>query len=93
MNKQTVYVFKGSKAQDTYVYLPQREDFSCLPASLADRLGPLTEVLELELWPERKLARAKARQVLESIAATGYYVQMPDPEERLLENDQLLWPD
>lgn len=89
----TIYVYKGSKAWNTYVFLPARDDFSALPESLTQRMGRLQEVMELELDLDRRLARSDPKRVLAAIESAGYYVQMPDPGERLLPNDQLLWPD
>lgn len=89
----TVFVYKGSKARDTYVFLPARDEFDALPESLTQRMGQLSEVLELDLHPGRRLARSDPERVLAAIQAAGYYVQMPDPDEQLLPNDQLLWPD
>ncbi|WP_419621567.1 YcgL domain-containing protein [Thiolapillus sp.] len=33
--------------------------------------------MELELHPERRLARANAEKVLKQLAEEGYYLQMP----------------
>lgn len=73
----TCYVYKSLRKADTYVYLPRRDDFSALPQELATTLGKLAFVLQLELTPERKLAREDASVVLEHLAQRGFHLQMP----------------
>jgi uncharacterized protein len=72
-----VFVYKSARRADTYVYFGAREDFARLPPELVERLGALTFVLELDLTPERKLARTDARVVLANIAARGFHLQAP----------------
>ena len=51
------YVYKSLKKADTYLYLAKRDDFAGLPEPLRTQLGSLQFVLEVELTPERRLAR------------------------------------
>lgn len=71
------YVYRSAKRDDTYVYLRDAGDFSVLPPPLAERLGALTQVMELELTPERRLARADVAVVRENLAQVGYFLQLP----------------
>ncbi|PJK13902.1 hypothetical protein CO613_07895 [Lysobacteraceae bacterium NML07-0707] len=71
------HVYKSSKRADTYVYLAARDDFDRLPGSLRSQLGALHFVLQVELTPERKLARENPRQVMENLAARGFHLQFP----------------
>lgn len=73
----TCYVYKSLRRRDTYVYLREQGDFSVLPQDLAATLGDLVFVLQLELTPERKLARELAPVVLEHLAERGYHLQLP----------------
>jgi uncharacterized protein YcgL (UPF0745 family) len=73
----TCYVYKSLRKRDTYVYLRQRDDFSVLPQELAVALGELAFVLELELAPDRKLARELAPVVLDRLAERGFHLQLP----------------
>lgn len=77
------HVYKSARRADTYVYLRERDAHGLLPAALADRLGALEFVLEVDLVPGRKLARADADAVRESLAAHGYHVQLPPTPEQL----------
>ena len=71
------YVYKSLKKADTYVYLAGRDAFTRLPEPLRDRLGRLQFVLEVELTPERRLARADAAEVREHLATHGFHIQFP----------------
>jgi uncharacterized protein YcgL (UPF0745 family) len=70
------FVYKSTRRPDTYVYLAERDAFGVLP-ELAERLGTLVFVLEVELTPERKLARTDAAVVRTNLAALGFHVQAP----------------
>ncbi len=71
------YVYKSQRKADTYVYLAARDDFERLPAPIRQQLGALRFVLEVELTPERKLARADPAVVRANLAAQGFHLQFP----------------
>lgn len=71
------YVYKSQRKADTYVYLAARDDFGRLPESLRTQLGPLAFVLDVELSPERKLAREDAAAVRDNLAVRGFHLQLP----------------
>ena len=74
---RTVWIYRSSKRLETYVYLPEADEFSQLPEPLRLAMGKLEFVMELDLYPGRKLARATAEAVLEAIEDKGFYLQMP----------------
>jgi uncharacterized protein YcgL (UPF0745 family) len=71
------FVYKSPRKADTYVYLAARDDFECLPGPIRQQLGTLQFVLEVELTPERRLARADAAVVRANLAAQGFHLQFP----------------
>ncbi len=73
-------IYKGRKKADTYLYLEREGDFSRVPAPLLALLGPLEQVMALELTPDRVLARADAEQVRKQLREQGFYLQMPPKE-------------
>ena len=77
IKSQEIKVFKSLKKLDTYLYLDKSQNFEELPSGLRDSFGQYELVLEMELSPERKLARADANQVLADIASKGFYLQLP----------------
>jgi len=72
-----VWIYRSAKRAETYVYLTAADEFTCLPADLRQAMGKLELVMEIELYPGRKLARAKAETVLAALQERGYYLQMP----------------
>ncbi len=76
-NAMLAYVYKSLKKADTYLYLAGRDDFTRLPEPLRLQLGGLQFVLEVDLNPERKLAQADPRVVMENLVTRGFHVQFP----------------
>jgi uncharacterized protein YcgL (UPF0745 family) len=73
------YVYKSLRKAETYVYLDERDGFARLPEPLRASLGELGFVLELDLTPERRLAREDAGVVRNNLASRGFHVQFPPP--------------
>ena len=80
-------IYRSSKKDDMYLYVPKAEegkdDLAELPDSLLGLMGQPQYVMDLELTPERKLARADVGEVLAKLEAEGFYVQMPPTPEEL----------
>jgi uncharacterized protein YcgL (UPF0745 family) len=83
MSVTRCFIYKSPRKADTYVYVPKADAFDALPQALAHALGPLVFVMELELTPGRRLARADASQVIAALAQEGFYLQLP-PADPLL---------
>lgn len=74
------FVYKSLRKADTYVFLAKCDGFDVLPAPIAETLGKLVWVMDLELTPERKLAREDAAVVIANIERRGFHLQLPPPE-------------
>jgi uncharacterized protein YcgL (UPF0745 family) len=74
------FIYKSLRKADAYLYVVEADDFAAVPAALRDMLGRLEFVMELQLTPERKLARADAAQVVDALSGQGYYLQLPPSE-------------
>ena len=74
------FVYKSPRKADTYVFLAKRDGFDVLPAPIAETLGKLVWVMDLDLTPERKLAREDAAVVIANIERRGFHLQLPPPE-------------
>lgn len=70
------FVYKSQRRDDTYLYLREAGNFSLLPAGLHERLGELSFVIELDLSPERKLARENVATVLADLTRDGFHLQL-----------------
>lgn len=70
-------IYKGSKKEHTYLYICEKEKFDDVPEVLMKTLGQLEFVMELDLYPEKKLAQADAEEVIEKLNKQGFYLQLP----------------
>ncbi len=77
-------IYKSSKKDETYLYLPKRDDFSAVPAPLMAQFGKPQFVMLFPVKPGRTLAQADIDSVLRDINDKGFYLQLPPPKENLL---------
>jgi hypothetical protein len=78
-------VYKSSKKADTYLFVEKRDDFSKVPEPLMKTFGRPVFVLLLNLGARDKLGIADIESVKSSLSDKGYYLQLPPPEENLLD--------
>jgi uncharacterized protein YcgL (UPF0745 family) len=71
------YIYKSSKKQNLYLYIQNKDDFSSVPEALFNSLGKLELIIELDLTPERKLAKEDPVKVIASLNQKGYFLQLP----------------
>jgi uncharacterized protein YcgL (UPF0745 family) len=86
------FIYKSLKKEELYLYLRKKDDFSEIPEPLYNSLGQIEFVMELEITPERKLAREDVNKVLSSLQDKGFFVQMPPtiiPAALVLKNSKL----
>jgi uncharacterized protein YcgL (UPF0745 family) len=60
-----------------FAHTDKKDDFSNVPEDLLRSFGELEFVLELELTPDRKLAKENSEHVLISLNEKGFFVQLP----------------
>lgn len=70
-------IYKGSKKQEMYLYVPKSDGLDNVPEALLARFGEMTLVTTLVLTETRKLARADIIKVMAEIQDRGFYLQMP----------------
>ena len=70
-------VYKGSRRDDTYLFVPAHDGLEGVPRALLETMGRLDLVMELELHPGRQLAREDVRLVMRNLEDQGYHLQMP----------------
>jgi uncharacterized protein YcgL (UPF0745 family) len=75
------FIYKSLKKDYLYLYIAKKDDFSRVPDALVNRLGKMEFVMDLELSPERKLAREDAGKVIENLKQQGFFVQLPPQKE------------
>jgi uncharacterized protein YcgL (UPF0745 family) len=74
-------IYKGRRAQDTYLFVPVKDQFSAVPQAVLQAMGPLEHVMDLVLTPSRRLARADAAVVMRGLLLQGCFVQLPPRDE------------
>lgn len=77
-------VYKSSRKDETYLYLPKRDDFSQVPEALLKTFGKATFVMLLPLDKREKLALVDIEKLKDELNTKGFYLQLPPPKEDLL---------
>lgn len=70
-------IYKGTKKEEMYLYVPKDTALSKVPEPLLASFGELQLVTTMVLTASRKLARADINKVLQEIADKGFYLQLP----------------
>ncbi|MBT8439159.1 MAG: YcgL domain-containing protein [Gammaproteobacteria bacterium] len=73
----TCWIYKSPKKEEMYLYVPRQDNFEDVPEILLQKFGNPLFVMELELTPNRKLARENAETILNNLAENGFHLQMP----------------
>jgi hypothetical protein len=76
MQRVTVWIYKGTRRAETYLYVPEENNFEQVPQDLLTALGTLELVMQLELHEGRRLARADAKEILKGVSQAGYFLQL-----------------
>ena len=87
MKGRLVEIFSGSRKAEAYLYVDKADGLAEVPESLLEQFGEAKSVMTMVLDRERKLARAKAAEVLDKIDEEGYYLQMPPTMAQLMARD------
>ena len=79
-------VYRSSKKQETYLFLPVGGVYEDLPEDLRAMFGDPALVMKLDLDADTRLAQAEAPRVIEALETEGYFLQLPPdtPVEELL---------
>lgn len=78
-------IYKSSKKAQTYLFVNKRDDFSDVPEALMSIFGTPMLVTVLNLASKSKLAMADLDTVIDNLSSQGYYLQLPPPQENLLD--------
>jgi len=74
-------VYKSLRKQQTFLFVLQEDDLSRVPEPLLKMLGEIEKVIDLELTPERSVARGEARYIMDDILEKGFHLQLPPTEK------------
>lgn len=71
-------VYRSNRKEGMYLYVLRVDaPFAGLPDALMQQFGTASHVLDLDLTPERTLARVRAIDVIQALRRQGFYLQMP----------------
>jgi uncharacterized protein YcgL (UPF0745 family) len=76
-NNLHCWVLASDRQPEMYLYLDREEGFDDLPETLRRHFGRPRPVMELDLHPDRRLARVEVAEVMAGLREQGYYLQMP----------------
>ena len=71
------WVYRSPRKQEMYLYVAGEDAFDPVPDTLLENFGDPILVIELELSPERKLAREDVNTVMSNLDERGFHLQMP----------------
>ncbi|QIR14383.1 YcgL domain-containing protein [Shewanella aestuarii] len=78
-------VYKSSRRADTYLFVEKRDVFEAVPEPLMQMFGTPKLVMMVPLSKRESLALADIEKVKTELKEKGYYLQIPPPQENLLE--------
>lgn len=76
-NSLPCWIYRSSKKDEMYLYLAREDAFEEIPEPLMQRFGTPMPVMELQLHPNRNLAREDVNKVIANLKRVGYHLQMP----------------
>lgn len=77
-------IYKSSKKEGAYLYIPKKDDFSQVPDTLMQMFGKPIMVMVVKL-EGRTLAQVDAEKVKQSLKDDGFFLQLPPPPKNLLD--------
>jgi len=83
--KRLCSVYRCSKKEGMYLYVDKKDGLNVLPEMLFKQIGKTELAMTLLIDEAKKLARANAQDVLNSIEENGFYLQMPPSAHELSE--------
>ncbi|HEX6591477.1 MAG TPA: YcgL domain-containing protein [Moraxellaceae bacterium] len=77
-------VYKSSKKDEMYLYVPKADGLSRVPPALLQIFGTPIHVMDMPHKPGRELARVSSEKLRAEIEEKGFYLQMPPQKEDYL---------
>lgn len=70
-------IYKGSKKDEMYLYVPRDIGLKNVPESLLASFGEPKLAISIVLTPAQKLARVDSTTVINALQEQGFYLQLP----------------
>lgn len=76
------YVYRSRRKPGSFLFIPDKDNFSRIPKVLLDIFGVPEFSFEFELEPQRQLViNVQASEVMRVMAQNGFFLQLPPGEE------------
>ncbi|MEZ5477401.1 MAG: YcgL domain-containing protein [Thiolinea sp.] len=75
------YVYRSKHKRQTYLFLPEKDNFSQVPESLLQLFGIAEFSFEFELRPGRQMIMTDTDQVIRNLEENGFFLQLPPAED------------
>jgi len=84
--KMVCNVYRCAAKEGMYLYIKKnpsaKDQLAHLPDALKKQIGKTSLAMTIILTPDKKLAIADSKKVIESIEKQGFYLQMPPPPSK-----------
>jgi len=77
--------YRHNRKENTYLFLASTMKWDDLPEALRTQFSIEAKVIDFDMSPTRKLARADSQQVWTALSTQGYYLQMPPSDANALQ--------
>lgn len=77
--------YRHNKKENTYLFVANNTQWDDLPEALRQQFSLDAKVIDFDMTPTRKLARADNQQVWTALSTQGYYLQMPPSDANALQ--------
>ena len=77
-------IYRSKKKDEMYLYVDKAKALRLVPEALLKMFGQPEHRMDMLLTADKKLAKAKAEDILSNIDAQGYYLQMPPVREEYM---------
>lgn len=81
-------VYRSPRKDEMYLYIDKSRGLQAVPEALLTQFGKPELVMTFLLDGKRTLARVDTARVIESLQQQGFYLQVPPPQESLLEQER-----
>ena len=71
------FIYRCTAKNDMYVYLKDQDDFSVIPKHIMKSLGETEFTLEVDITPDKKLAKEDPKTVISNLKEHGFHLQLP----------------
>jgi len=71
------WIYRCSARDEMYLYLATKDDFDCVQADILRVLGSLEPAMDIDLHPDRALARVDVDSVIADLRERGFFIQLP----------------